>query len=139
MAKTQTEKCPFPSKYSPGKWITPAQYLVEVVCERRAINLQTTLPAHFWELSLWKTFFQYQLRIVNKLLKTYSYDIILFALNDAQWQHVWSFGNKKFCNCLQHIEPINKIPSVVPIIQKQESNSQSFTNKKWQKLKKTLS
>lgn len=138
MANSQTEKCPFPSKYSPGKWVTPAQYLTEIICERRAVKLETILPANFWELEVWQKFFQYQIRLVNQLLKKHSYDIVLSALQDSRWKHVWSFGNQQFCKALHEVVVKNQTP-INTDYQHIPENKPQFHKNKWQDLKKKLS
>lgn len=80
----------FKSKYSPDKKITPAQYLAEIACERRASYLKTNLPIYFWKLDNWKQYYIYQIRIANELLKIYDINAILYALNLDKCKTVFS-------------------------------------------------
>lgn len=83
----------FNSKYSPNKKVTPAQYLAEIACERRASSLKTNLPIYFWRLDNWKSYYLYQIKIANELLKTYPVEAILFALKHKDAQRVFSLKN----------------------------------------------
>lgn len=81
------------SKYSPNKKVSPAQYISEIVCERRATSLKTNLPAKFWNNPDWKQYYIFQIKIANELLKTYSDKAILFALNLDKCKTVFSLRN----------------------------------------------
>jgi len=77
----QTDKSRYPSRYSPGKFITEAQYILELVCEKKAKVDKKELPIHFWDLPEWQAFFKMQLRRVHTLLKKYDMKAILAAIN----------------------------------------------------------
>jgi hypothetical protein len=83
----------YPSKYSPGKKVTPAQYITEIVCERRASSLKTNLPVYFWRLDGWKQYYLFQIKIANELLNTYSENAIINSLNDDACKTVFSLRN----------------------------------------------
>jgi len=59
----------FSSKYSPGKKVSAAQYITELICEKNAHIHGTNLPPKFWKLQGWKEFYVAQIRIANLLLK----------------------------------------------------------------------
>lgn len=140
MAKKRTEKCIFPSRYSAGTWVTPAQYLAEILCERRAVSLQTTLPQKFWELDVWNKFYTYQIRLVNALLKIHSYKKILAALNKKQWATCWSYNNKAFKNYLKTFD-FKEQQVVASKVENCDSDKQkpAFHGKQWADLRKKLS
>ena len=69
MAKEQTDKSRFPSKYSPKQFVTPVQYIIELLAEAKARSEGRALPIKFWVLPEWATFYKSQLRAVNKLVK----------------------------------------------------------------------
>lgn len=71
MGKERTEQSKYPSPYSPGGWVTGAQYIIELVCEQRAKFNKTDLPVQFWNLPEWNTYFVSQTRKCNKLLEVY--------------------------------------------------------------------
>ena len=40
----------YPSRYSDGKKVTAAQYITELICEKRAVKDKKELPNNFWKL-----------------------------------------------------------------------------------------
>ncbi|RLI51663.1 hypothetical protein DRO61_01875 [Candidatus Bathyarchaeota archaeon] len=80
MAENRSEDSSFPSKYSPSKWVTPAQYIIELVCENSAKYYGRDLPVRFWRIEEWSKFFSSQTRAVNRLLKKYEYKAIISAV-----------------------------------------------------------
>lgn len=86
MSHHQSEKSSYPSIYSPGKFITFAQYVAELMCGRRAKFEHTDLPAKFWESSpKWKAYFTFQVLWANKLLKKYNEHVILASLKEMPY------------------------------------------------------
>lgn len=81
LAKTQTEKCKYPSRYSPDEWVTAAQYIIELVCEKIAKKHGKDLPAKFWNLPEWETIFKSQLKQCHGLLRNYDERAVIRALN----------------------------------------------------------
>ena len=70
----------FKSKYT-DKQITPAQFLAEKICERLARKDKIALSDQFWNQARWRRTFLYQVQIANGLLKIYSWQAVLRALN----------------------------------------------------------
>lgn len=86
MSKNQTEKSRYQSLFSPGKYVTFAQYLAEIMCARRGGSEGADLPSHFWESSpKWQKYFTYQILLANKLLKKYSEHVILTAVKEMSY------------------------------------------------------
>lgn len=80
MANTQTEASRYMSKYG-GNNITPANYIVEMICERLALKDKLgALPMKFWALPKWKKTYMMQLLTANSLLKLYSPQAIIAGL-----------------------------------------------------------
>jgi hypothetical protein len=77
----QTDKRGYPSKYSPGKFVTGAQYLIELLCERKAALEGKTLPIKFWNIDEWEKEFKAQTRSVNALLKKYDLRALIHVLH----------------------------------------------------------
>jgi len=100
MAKDYSQKSNFSSKYSPGKFISPAQKIVETLCENIARKDKKDLPSQFWKLPEWNKLFRNQIAAANKLLKTNEIGAILRVLTDKQWYWVNSLRNKKFENAI---------------------------------------
>lgn len=72
MSEQQTEKSGYPSRYSPTKFVTAAQYIIELVCEKKAKRDKKDLPLQFWELDAWRNYYVSQLRATHKLLQNYA-------------------------------------------------------------------
>lgn len=83
MAKQRSDKSPYPSRYSPSGWVTPAQYILELVCEKRALKDKKELPIQFWNLPEWASLFKSQLRKCHALLKQYDEKAIIAALKNS--------------------------------------------------------
>jgi len=82
MANKQTDKSRYPSRYAPDKYVTAAQYITELVCERRAKMDKDELPTHFWNLPEWRQFFLAQIKVAHQLLEKYHAQAIIQALRD---------------------------------------------------------
>lgn len=84
MAKEQTEKSKYPSRYSPGAYVTESQYIIELVCEQIAIKRKIELPIKFWNLKEWQLTFRAQTKAVNELLKKYSGKAIMKMVREKR-------------------------------------------------------
>ena len=71
MSKNRTEKSKYPSRYSPQGWVSAAQYITEVICEKKAQKDKKDLPIKFWEIKEWKSYYRYQITLANKLVKEF--------------------------------------------------------------------
>lgn len=92
MAKTRSEASKWPSRYSPGGWVTAAQYIIELVCERQARNKNNAdLPVKFWNLPEWQKEYVSQTRATHKLLKKYEPQAIIAAIKQ---RNIWSLRPK---------------------------------------------
>lgn len=78
----QTDDRGYPSKYSPGKFVTGAQYLIELICERKAHLNHTTLPIYFWRDEKWEKEFKAQTRCINALLRMYDLRALVHVLHN---------------------------------------------------------
>lgn len=91
MAKQQTEKSRFHSKYG-AEFVTAAQYLAEVMCEREAQKNKDALPMFFWKTKKWERKFLTQLQHANASLKVFAVEVILRALRSKKGSRIYSFG-----------------------------------------------
>ncbi len=91
MAERPSESCQFQSRYG-GGYITAAQWLVELVCERLARKNKTTLPHLFWGRVEWRKTFLLQVQKASALLKKYSLPAITAALKTPDGQRAYSLG-----------------------------------------------
>jgi hypothetical protein len=92
MAEKRSEASKWPSRYSPGGWVTAAQYIIELVCERQARNKKKAdLPVRFWNLPEWQKEFVSQTRATHRLLKKYEPQAIISAVKQ---RNIWSLRPK---------------------------------------------
>jgi len=89
-SKNQTDKSRYPSMYSPGGFVTAAQYIIERVCEKKAQNEGKDLPVKFWNNPEWAKYYKGQLRKCHSLLKKYDATAIVKALRDRRTYTVYS-------------------------------------------------
>lgn len=90
MGAIKTEKSKYQSPYSNGKFVTAAQYIIEIVCEKKAKQSGTDLPAQFWKLPEWAAYYKQQLRKCHALLKKYNEKAIIQALRDNRTYKIYS-------------------------------------------------
>lgn len=75
----------YPSKYS-DNYVTLAQFLAEMMCERRASSLKVDLPRFFWTVCPeWKSYYFYQLKLANNLLVKHNPGHIIRAVNELKY------------------------------------------------------
>lgn len=70
----------YPSRYSNGKMVTAAQYITELICEKKARKDGGDLPQEFWKQDKWASYFRQQIVSANGLLRIYDAQAIIRAL-----------------------------------------------------------
>ena len=90
MAKNRSEKSRYPSRYSPGGWVSASQYITELVCEKKAQREKKELPIKFWENKEWSKYYKYQITLANKLIKKYGEEPIVAARRDKRCWSTYS-------------------------------------------------
>jgi len=90
MTKKRSEKSQYPSRYSPGGWVSAPQYITELICEKKAQKDQKELPIKFWEIKEWRNYYRYQITLANKLLKEFSAEAVIAALKDKRCWKTYS-------------------------------------------------
>jgi len=95
----------YPSKYSNGKEVSAAQYITELICEKRAKLNKLDLHYRFWLNKEWSTFYRNQIGSAHKLLKKYSDTAIVRALNNSKAEKIYSL----------------RAPHLLPIIESEQS------------------
>jgi hypothetical protein len=80
----------YPSKYSNGKEVSAAQYITELICEKRAKIIKKDLHHKFWLNKEWAAFYRNQIGSAYKLLKKYSDNAIVRALNNSKAEKIYS-------------------------------------------------
>ena len=80
----------FPSKYSNGKVVTAAQYITEIICERKAVSDGLDLHYRFWLQPKWSAFYRNQIASAHKLLAKHDAMAIVKALQTTQGKKIYS-------------------------------------------------
>lgn len=101
MAKKRTSKSKYPSRYSPQGWVHAAQYITELICEKKAKTEGKELPLKFWELKEWLKFYKYQITLANKLIKQYGETAIISALMDKRMWKTYSLRSPFLKNVIE--------------------------------------
>lgn len=104
MSKKRTDKSRYESKFAPDTFVTEAQYLAEIACERWYRRESVTLPIRFWESDSFKKEFMKQIILANRLLKKYDCKTILRALNSKDGLRTFSLCQTPYFKRLLEIE-----------------------------------
>ncbi len=103
------------SKYSNGKKVSAAQYITEIICEKKAKLDKKDLHYRFWVNKEWSVYYRNQIASANKLLLKFSDTAIIRALNNSKATKIYSL----------------RAPHLISIIQEEEdglnSENQSLT------------
>jgi len=91
MAKQRSDDSKYESRHG-GGWITPAQFLAEVMCERTAKENLEELPIKFWNKPRWKKEFFKQLNLANTILKDHDAAVVSKALKSKEGKKIFSLG-----------------------------------------------
>ncbi len=103
----------YPSKYSNGKTVSAAQYITEIICEKRAKFLKKDIGYKFWTNKEWAAFYRNQISSANQLVKKYDEVAVIKALNNPKTSKIYSL----------------RAPHLLPIIE-QEAKELSTKNNK---------
>ena len=114
MPENPTDKSRYKSPSS-GDYITCAQYVAEVMCNRMAEKENVVSQAHkFWNLPKWKKHYQYQVVLANRLVKKYPEAAIVKAINSPECKRMYSLRFPPLESIIQKYQKI---------IEQQEENS----------------
>ena len=80
----------YPSRYSNGKLVSAAQYITELICEKKAKQDKLDLNYRFWLKSEWSKYYKNQIASAHKLLKKYNAKAIIRALQDKKTDKIYS-------------------------------------------------
>jgi hypothetical protein len=92
------------SKYSNNKQVSAAQYITELICEKRAQQQKKDLHYRFWLSKEWSAYYRNQIGSAHKLLQKYGSKAIIAALKHNQAKNIYSL----------------RAPHLVPIIEQEE-------------------
>lgn len=85
-----TSKRKYPSKYSNGKDVSAAQYITEIICEKKAKQDNKDLHYRFWLKTEWANFYKNQISSAYKLLKKYNELAVIKGLNNPKSSKIYS-------------------------------------------------
>lgn len=80
----------YPSKYSNGKNVSAAQYITEMICEKKAKKDKVDIHYRFWLNKEWSSFYRNQIASANKLLLKYDDMAIIKALSSPKMNNIYS-------------------------------------------------
>ena len=112
MGKNQTSASRYPSRYGGSdNFVTPAQYIIELICEKKAKLDNRTLPLKFWNHPDWSSFYKRWLRQTHKLLKKYDERAVIAALKSKESGLRWSLHTKYMMELIEkEQEKLNNKP-----------------------------
>jgi hypothetical protein len=80
----------FISKYSNNKEVTPAQFITEMICEKKAQYNHEDLHFRFWTTKKWSVFFRNQIATANQLVQEFDPIAIVKALKNPKAKFLYS-------------------------------------------------
>lgn len=80
----------FISRYSNNKEVSAAQYIVELICEKKAKLDKKDLHYRFWLTKEWASYYRNQIATAHKLVKKYNPVAIVKALQDNKTAKTYS-------------------------------------------------
>lgn len=95
----------YPSKYSNGKSVSSAQYITEIICEKKAKIDKKDLHYRFWVSPEWQLFYRNQIATANKLIKKYDDVSVIRALNNPKASKIYSL-RAPFLESIIHEEQV---------------------------------
>jgi len=138
MAKEQSKNNSYPSRYSPNGWVRSDQYIIELICEKKAQIEKKDLPIKFWENPEWCKFFKSQLRRCQILLKKYSSDSIIKALQDKKSWNIYSLFAPWLEDIIIYYEKNKKEIKITKDINKPEMSSGTFRKNSFENKTKNI-
>ena len=100
------------SRYSNNKEVSEAQYITELICEKKAKLNKEDLHYRFWISKKWSAFFRNQIATAHKLLNKYDSKSIIAALLDKKAERIFSL----------------RAPHLVDIIEQKRKELQNINN-----------
>lgn len=80
----------YPSRYSNEKFVSAAQYITEMICEKKAKIDKEDLHHRFWTNKKWSSFFRNQIATANKLVSKYGEKAVIRALKNPKTERMYS-------------------------------------------------
>ena len=125
------------SKYSNDKEVSSAQYITELICERKALRDKKDLHYRFWLSKEWERFFKNQIGSAHKLLKSYSDKAIINALLTVPGKKIYSLRAPHLPSIIEQEQ--KKLESQNNLFTKSVERKDSITYNKSRNTKNILS
>ncbi len=97
----------YPSRYSGDKLVTAAQYITELICEKKAKVDGKDLHYRFWLNKEWEKFYRSQIGTANKLLTKYDAVVVIKSLRDNKCKNTYSLRAPFLKNVLEEHQKIH--------------------------------
>ncbi len=89
---------------STGVWCTPAQYIAEIMCQRKADRYnEGKLPHKFWSDGKWGREYVYQVGCANQMIKRYGHIYIIKALETPRGLKIYSLKFPHLVNIIVNV------------------------------------
>jgi len=92
----------FISRYSNNKEVSAAQYIVELICEKKAKLEKKDLHYRFWLTKEWEKYYKNQIATAHKLVKKYNPIAIVKALQDEKTSKTYSLRAPFLISIIEH-------------------------------------
>jgi hypothetical protein len=96
----------FISRYSNNKEVSAAQYIVELICEKKAKLEKKDLHYRFWLTKEWEKYYKNQIATAHKLVKKYDPIAIVKALQDEKTSKTYSLRAPFLLAIIEHHQKI---------------------------------
>lgn len=122
------------SKYSNNTKVSAAQYITELICEKRAHQQKKDLHYKFWISKEWSAYFKNQIGSAHKLLKKHSAKAIIAALKHNEAKNIYSLRAPHLLPIIEAEEEIIKQQNnTMSIIPDRKENKTFLSNNKQKK------
>lgn len=91
-----------------GKPCSPARYITDLMIKRRAAHERLVLPFNYCRIKPFKDWYKFTIVKANSLLKLYSPEAIIRALNTPKGSKIWSLGASWLNEIIEEQEQILK-------------------------------
>jgi ribosomal protein S25 len=110
----------YQSKYSNGKMVSAAQYITEMICEKKAKIEKKDLHFRFWTNKQWSAFYRNQIASANALLEKFAETAVIRALTNPKSSRIYSLRAPSLLNTIkeeqklweQEVQKEIKIPEI---------------------------
>lgn len=96
----------FISRYSNNKEVSAAQYIVELICEKKAKLEKKDLHYRFWVSKEWSIYYRNQIATAHKLVKKYNPLAIVKALQDNKTTNTYSLRAPRLVSIIEHYQKV---------------------------------